>query len=185
MVLLFRWRIFLLIDVSNRGLGEGLVWVGDVILLEGTTDCKPIFKEPYKKTQVFLSKLSPGLIRAAEPRLFNTVLFIAAFPQYQSTLFLTHMPLPEKRNALPRTKIRGRAWAIWSQVGPTWPPGHHQEASYWQYNPSSWVPWISSKESYAVRAVPKTANFPVSHIWHPTHIQYLILGLRPDCETMS
>lgn len=127
MVLLFRWQIFLVIDVSNTGLGEGLVWAGDVILLEGITDCKFIFKEPYKETQALLSKLSPGLMWAAQLEQFNTVLFIAAFPQYQSTHFWIHMPLSEKWNALPRTKKGGRAWATWSQVGPyvtSWqPPG--------------------------------------------------------------
>lgn len=55
--------MFLVIDVSNTGLGEALVWVGDLILLEGITDCKPIFKEPYRETQALLSKLSPGLCK--------------------------------------------------------------------------------------------------------------------------
>lgn len=35
---LFWWGIFLVVDVRNAGLGEGLVWVGGVTLQEGVTD---------------------------------------------------------------------------------------------------------------------------------------------------
>lgn len=75
---LFWWGIFLVVDVRNAGLGEGLVLGRRCYSAGRSYRLTPSPNVHTKRPKHFLSTLWPGLMRAAQLQQFAMVLFIAA-----------------------------------------------------------------------------------------------------------